>query len=73
MSNLTKFKEPKTVGELKEFLKNVADYIPLGGRGHFGEKLDFYGCSIQNVTNGIGGKSVEVLVFTIEDAGEEPD
>ena len=71
MSNLTEFASPKNVGELKEYLKNIPDYIPLGGRGHFGEVLEFYGCSVQIVKKKV--KEVEYLILEIEYKGEEPD
>lgn len=64
----------KTVGELKELIKDIPDHVLIGSKGHFGELLECHLIErlwIYKDQN--NRRKVEVLVFTIEDAGEEPD
>ena len=68
----------RTVGELKKFLTTIPDDTSIGGRGHYGEMLECYDFSLDELDESYGhghdsDKKVKCVVFSIEDAGEEPD
>ena len=64
-----------TVGELKAIIKDLDDGMLVGGSGHFGEYLDCFGISVQDVylTRRENEKKRPVLCISIESAGDEPD
>lgn len=64
-----------TVGELKKIVKDLDDSMLVGGSGHFGEYLDCFDVSVQDVylTRRQTEKKVKVLCISIESAGDEPD
>lgn len=64
-----------TVGELKQIVKDLDDNMLVGNSGHFGEYLDCFGISVQDVylTRRETEKKMPVLCISIESAGDEPD
>ena len=64
----------KTVGQLREFLKDLPDDMEVGGWDDFYERLECWGFSVETVIFS-NTQKVKMVVFDIEETirWEEPD
>lgn len=64
------------IRELKEIIKDLPDEMLIGQSGYFGEYLECYSVSVSEVwlsTFDLQASKIDILNFSMETMGEEPD